>query len=116
MSTTPKEPAGSGKDRMAEYMIDWQKTGFGTLFWMSPVWVRAMSDVSAEVAQFVSERIREDVRTQQEILQCRDPVELREIQGRFLKTAFDQYSAETGRLVRLQRAVLDELTGRTADG
>ncbi|SFC49601.1 phasin family protein [Tropicimonas isoalkanivorans] len=91
----------------------WPLAGGGALAWMSPVWVSAMSDISAEVTQFVSERIRADIETQQEILQCRDPIELREIQGRYLKTAFDQYSAETGRLIRLNQEVLDQLTGRS---
>ncbi|MFD0978984.1 MULTISPECIES: phasin family protein [Tropicimonas] len=99
---------------MAELLSDWQRAGMGALAWMNPVWVRSMTEMGNEMMQFSSDRIREGIRFQGEILQCCDPVAFREIQGRYLKTAFEQYSAETGKLVRMNRAALDEVTGRSS--
>jgi hypothetical protein len=48
-------------------------------------------------------------------MQCHDPAEFSRIQGEFLKTAFDQYSAETGKLVQMNQAVLDSVMGRGTD-
>ncbi|PRY25399.1 phasin protein [Aliiruegeria haliotis] len=102
--------------RGGEVFAHWQRIGVAAFGWPNPVWVQQMADMSAEVAQFISDRIREDLRTQSELLDCDNPVEMREIQGRFLKTAFDQYSAETGKLVRMNRCAIDALLGRNSGG
>jgi hypothetical protein len=57
--------------------------------------------MSAEVAQFVTERIKEDVKTQHEMLQCKKIGELQHIQVQFMQKAMDQYHAETGKLVEM---------------
>lgn len=113
MSEAPGTAMAANAERMAEVFSDWQKAGVGALAWMNPVWVRSMMDMGNEVMQFASDRIRDGIRFQGEVLQCCDPVAFREIQGRYLKTAFEQFSVETGKLVRMNRAVLDEVTGRS---
>ncbi len=77
--------------------------GFGTITQLGAAWAETMGELGTEVASFVAERIKEDVKTQHEILHCKDPAELQEIQARFLKTAFDQYTAETGKLVEMSQ-------------
>lgn len=63
--------------------------------------LEGVGDFGAEVVQFVAERIAEDVKTQHEIMACKNPADLVHIQQRFLQKAFDQYSAETGKLVKI---------------
>ena len=76
-----------------------------------PVYTALMegaADIGAEVVQFVAARIAEDVQTQHEIIHCRNPADLVHIQMRFLQRAFEQYSAETGKLVNLGNEVLHD--------
>jgi hypothetical protein len=63
--------------------------------------LEGMSRVRAEVADFVAERIRKDIETQAELLGCRNLGEIREVQSRFVRTAIDEYAAETTRLFKL---------------
>lgn len=69
--------------------------GFGT------AWAAMVSDLSAEMLGFLSDRIREDLKTQHRLFHCRDAHELREIQAEFLQRAIDQYQAETGKLIEM---------------
>jgi uncharacterized protein Yka (UPF0111/DUF47 family) len=52
------------------------------------------TEMQKEIAGFVSERIRQDLETQQELLSCRTLEEVGEVQSRFFRTTLDQYSAE----------------------
>ena len=63
--------------------------------------LEGIEKVRQEVADFVSTRIRHDMETQQELLRCRNFDELREVQTRFIKTAMDQYTAESTRLMEI---------------
>ena len=64
-----------------------------------------VAEMQKEVAGFVSERIRQDLETQQELLRCRTLDELREVQSRFFSTTLDQYSAEATKLMQLSTEV-----------
>ncbi|MGB3316519.1 MAG: phasin family protein [Albidovulum sp.] len=81
---------------------------------LSPVYSALLEgavDIGAEVVQFVAARIAEDVYTQHEIMHCKTPTDLVHIQMRFLQKAFEQYSAETGKLITLGNDTLrDALT------
>ena len=61
----------------------------------------SVAQMQREIAGFVSERVRQDLETQQELLRCRTLDDVREVQGRFLRTTFDQYSAEATKLIEL---------------
>ena len=78
-----------------------QSLGFNRMTQFGTAWVEALSDVGSELLSFVAARIKEDVKTQHEILHCDDMAELQEIQNRFVKNAIDQYTAETGKLVEM---------------
>lgn len=78
-----------------------QEAGLGSMMGMGTAWVEAISNMSAEVASFVAERIKEDVKTQHEILHCKDVADLQHIQAQFFQKAMDQYQAETGKLVEM---------------
>lgn len=76
--------------------------------WMGTAWFARMGDLSREVTSFVAERIKEDVQTQQALLHCKSLSDVQKLQAEFLQKAFDQYQAETGKLV--------EMAGLTALG
>lgn len=78
-----------------------QEAGFRSMMGMVTAWIEAINDMSAEVAHFVAERIKEDVKTQHEILHCKNVGELQHIQAAFIQKAMDQYQAETGKLVEM---------------
>jgi len=64
-----------------------------------------VTEMQKEIAGFVSERIRQDLETQQELLKCRTLDEVREVQSRFFRTTLDQYSAEATKLMQLSTEV-----------
>ncbi|WP_386184763.1 phasin family protein [Sulfitobacter sp. MF3-043] len=78
-----------------------QEAGFGNMMGMSKAWIESLSDLSAEMASFVAERIKEDVKTQHEILHCKNVGDIQRIQARFIQKAMDQYHDETGKLVEM---------------
>jgi hypothetical protein len=63
--------------------------------------VEGLSLAQREIADFIAERIRQDLDTQQAYLRCRSLDELREINIRFVRTALDQYGGEASRLFKL---------------
>lgn len=78
-----------------------QEAGLGNMMGLSTAWMEMLGDMGAEVMNFVADRIREDVKTQHEILHCKNVGELQHIQAQFLQKAIDQYRAETGKLVEM---------------
>lgn len=78
-----------------------QQSGFGNLMGGNAAWIESLGKISAEFADFVAERINEDVKAQHEMMHCHDASELQKIQGQFIQTTLDQYQAETGKLVQM---------------
>ena len=60
-----------------------------------------LTKAQSEISDFITQRIRQDVETQAEMLRCRTLDDVRELQTRFFKTAVDQYAAEMSRLMRI---------------
>jgi hypothetical protein len=73
-----------------------------------------MTKMQEEIASFVSKRIAHDLETQQKMLRCRNFDELQEVQTRFFRTAVDDYSAETRRLMKLGSEVVQRSVNREA--
>lgn len=69
--------------------------------WMSKAWMEHLTDVGSELTAFVTDRIREDVKTQMKMLHCKSLPELQKIQSEFLRNAVDQYAQESTRLVEM---------------
>lgn len=92
------------KDASTNALAELQQAGFGNLMVMGTAWMEAVGGMGAEVSSFVANRIQEDVKTQQKMLQCKDMSELQQIQAEFFQKAVDQYQAETGKLVELGAA------------
>lgn len=78
-----------------------QEAGFGNMVGLSTAWFETLGDMSAEVVSFVADRIKEDVKTQHELMHCKDVSEMQRIQSKFLQKAMDQYQAETGKLIEM---------------
>jgi hypothetical protein len=60
-----------------------------------------LSKAQKEIAEFVAERIRQDIDSQVELMRCRTLDEVLDVQSRFVNTAMDQYAAEASRLARI---------------
>jgi hypothetical protein len=68
-----------------------------------------LSRARQQVTEFVSERIRQDIAAQTELLGCRTLSEVSAVQTRFLRTAMDQYGAEASKLARLGSDVMTRI-------
>ncbi|WP_390910407.1 phasin family protein [Pseudosulfitobacter sp. SM2401] len=97
----PQDPIAATSKDTQDKLTQLQSAGFGNLMGMSTAWLEAVGDMSAEVVGFVAERIKEDVKTQHEILQCRNVADLQHVQAQFFQKAMDQYRVETGKLVEM---------------
>ncbi|MHA6323645.1 phasin family protein [Roseivivax sp. CAU 1753] len=95
-------------------LVHLQEAGLGNLMGMSSAWIETITDMGAEVAAFVAERIQEDVKTQHAIMHCRNVAEMQHVQAEFIQKALEQYQAETGKLLRMgTRHVAKPPTGDT---
>lgn len=81
---------------------------FSPAAWMGSAWFERVAEMGNEVTTFLAERIKEDVKTQEALLNCKSLREVQQVQAEFLQKAFDQYQAETGKLIKM--------TGTTAVG
>lgn len=71
-----------------------------------------LNRVQREMADFVAERVRQDMETQARLLRCRSLDEVRDLQMRFFRTAVDQYAAEAARLMAIGNGMLPGSGGR----
>ncbi|GFE65511.1 phasin family protein [Litoreibacter roseus] len=101
MVNKPETQKPAKSDAPLSALAQLQEAGFGNMLGLSTAWMEALNDMGAEMATFVAERIREDVKTQHEILHCKNVAELQHIQAQFVQKAMDQYQAETGKLVEM---------------
>ncbi len=97
------------QESLVNAMTDLQRAGFGSVAWIGTAWLENMSDVGAELMSFVADRVKEDVKTQHEILACKDMAEVQKIQAKFMRKAIEQYTAETGKLVDMGNEMLTAL-------
>lgn len=108
---TQPDPAVNAMAALAEL----QKAGMGSMVWLGKAMAEGMSGLGSEVLKFVAERITEDVKTQHEILNCKDVAQLQHIQARFLQKAVDQYTAETGKLVKMSDELVSAALAKKTD-
>jgi hypothetical protein len=101
-----------GFDRAAEFWSHWQTAGFGAIAGSGPAYMVRLGEMNAEVVRFATESVGHNLRVGSEMMHCTDPVEFREVQGRYLKSAFESCCAEVGKLVRLNQDAIDEALGR----
>lgn len=109
----PKPPEQSDSNPFAP-MTAFREGGFGGWMKLNAAWLETMGEMGAELAAFVADRIKEDVKTQHRLLNCRDIGEARAIQEEFLRNAVDQYQAETGKLVEIGMSAFSGGDGRSS--
>lgn len=90
-----------------------QDAGLGSMSWMGSAWTDAVSEMGSEVLSFMADRVREDVKTQQDLLHCKTPQEVQRVQAEFVEKAVAQYTAETGKLFDMSAALNPFLQGKS---
>jgi hypothetical protein len=93
--TEPQDTPFGGFDPFADF------NPFKSTVWGGTAWFENLADMGSELSSFLAERIKEDVKTQHALLNCRSMKEVHHVQAEFLQTAIDQYQAETGKLVEM---------------
>ena len=101
MANKPNPKTAAKGEAPLDALAQLQEAGFGNMAGMSTVWMEAMSELGAEMVSFVADRIKEDVKTQHDILQCKNVAELQHVQAQFIQKAMDQYQDETGKLTEM---------------
>ncbi|MEB8386362.1 phasin family protein [Rhodobacteraceae bacterium KMM 6894] len=67
-------------------------------------------NIMTQSAQFVADRLQQDMETQRAFLQCRTPQDVMQLHTEFYKTAIAQYTAEATRMMQ----AVSEATAETA--
>lgn len=87
----PPEPAPA-----REFNLQWDLDQ-----WLGTKFVEAWLDAGEEMFAFTADRIRDDIKTQHEILHCKSPIDLQKVHADYVKRALSDYRNHTGRLVAL---------------
>lgn len=103
--TESKRVADDPSDVAMKALAEAQAAGPGSAAGMYMSWMEGLSELGSEAAQFIAERIAEDVKTQHEILHCKNPLEIVAIQRRFLQKALDQYLTQGGKLAEMSNEI-----------
>ena len=96
---------------MESAMHNMQTAGMQTLSFLGAAWMRQVQGFGSEVAQFVAERLQEDLKLQHQLMHSKDPRAWQEAQAEFLRTALEQYTAETGKLASISGEIIGEAFG-----
>ena len=59
------------------------------------------AEARKRIADFVAERLRQDIEIQGQLLSCRTLDDVRDVQSRFFRSAVDHYAAEASRMMQL---------------
>ena len=73
--------------------------GFGTN------WLETMALVGSEMMDFVTARAKEDVQTQQDLLNAKGLTEIQSVQAQFFQKAMSDYTTEVSKLMELSTAI-----------
>ncbi|MBP7241209.1 phasin family protein [Amaricoccus sp.] len=107
----PVEEISTAVDSMIDQVTVNQQQAIESLEAASATMFESVARVQRRIAEFVSDRIRQDMEAQQELLRCKSFDEVRDVQSRFFRTAVSQYSEEATRIFRLG----GEVIGRTVE-
>lgn len=84
-----------------------QAENFERLNLLGAAFVDNIGKMNNEFLRFMGERLKEDLKTQHALMQCRDVSKMSEIQSDFLKKAFEQYASETGKMVQMGLEIVE---------
>ena len=88
-------------DRLIDTVTAGQQEAIETIESASSAMLDMLTRTRTEISDFVAERIRQDLETQQAFLRCRNLDDIRGVQVQYLRTALDQYGVEAAKLVRI---------------
>ncbi|MDK3072042.1 phasin family protein [Sedimentitalea sp. JM2-8] len=91
---------------IADAIVQMQRHGLNSMSWMGVDGMERMRSLGDEAFNFLSERMKEDATLLHGLLHCRDLEELRRFQAEFIRTAIDQYTEATGRMIELGAAMV----------
>jgi hypothetical protein len=97
------------------FLKQFEDAGLGPMRWMGTAWLDAIADMNSELVTFVADRIQEDVKTQHALLHCKSAEDLQKAQLAFLEKAYQQYTDETGKLVKMGLDMLPNAQAETKD-
>lgn len=80
---------------------------------MVPNFLDAIVQMNSEIMNFVSQRIEEDMKTQQDLLNCDSIEDLQKAQLAFLEKAYVHYTVETGKLIKMGMKMLPQTPAMT---
>ncbi|MGJ8596183.1 phasin family protein [Sulfitobacter sp.] len=98
---TKNEKANDAVPPVTNLIEAMQEASTSMMSSFGPDWVATMSTVGTEMLSFVSERIKQDIQTQQDLLKAKGLAEVQQIQAAFIKRTMDDYTTEMGKLMDL---------------
>ena len=115
-SATTEPKVAPAPETAMRSLANIQATGFGSLSWLGTAWLETMSDIGSEWLTFVAARVREDVKTQHQLLHAKSLGDIQHIQAQFLQKAMNDYHDETGRMVEFCSKAMSEIEARARNG
>lgn len=86
----------------ASTLIDaMQEAGTKMVPGLGPEWFETINELSTEMLAFITERVKQDLQTQQDLLQAKGIADVQKIQADFFKKATDDYTAEMTKLMEI---------------
>lgn len=102
-------------DMAQAFMAQVEDAGLGPIRWMGTTWLEKITGINAELARFVADRIREDIKAQHDVLHCISTKDLQAAQFAFIETAYTHYMSETAKLVKMGLDMLPVGNSETKD-
>lgn len=102
---TEDKVAGAAQ-AMADLTSMYQKMGMNAMAFMGGDWMERMSDMGAEMLEFYTQRVQEDVELYHKLLHCKDLAAMQEIQGEFLQRMINRYTEETGKIIDMSKTAM----------
>jgi hypothetical protein len=113
-STEPASASQLEPREIFQPLTNAQTAGLGSLSWLGTKWVETMSDVGAEWLSFVAERVKEDVKTQHELLHAKNIGEVQHFQAQVSAKGYDDYRDETGKIVEFCSQAMSDIQDHAA--
>jgi|TARA_R110000737_G_scaffold84925_2_gene117445 hypothetical protein len=82
---------------------------FGSMFQMGTAWMENVTAISAEMAEFMSTRLQQDMAAQQALFGCKTLGELEALRADFLKTTMSDYMAQASKIAEMTGKVSSEM-------
>lgn len=95
--TTPTVPNGNDVEQMTEA----GQQSMLAIAQLHSRLVRNALEVNAELVEFASRRIKEDIQTSERFTQCTSMNEAMELMNGFYQKAFEAYASEANKLVKI---------------